>query len=74
MVSKRAARGRGRGHNYRRKLERLVEEGKIAVAPGTVAHVRVLHDRWCGALTGRDFCTCDVVVEVEHSDGRVERY
>jgi hypothetical protein len=47
-------------HAYVRKQLRLIEEGKLSIQPGELAHVDVLHDDWCAMLTGTGlYCNCD---------------
>ena len=50
------------GGNYKRKLLRLVREGRIPYEPGVVTHLVFRHDGWCPALGGST-CRCDPDVE-----------
>jgi hypothetical protein len=43
---------------YIQAITRAVAEGRLAVAPGTVATLTVLHDDGCPALTG-GYCCCN---------------
>jgi hypothetical protein len=51
-------------HNYALKAARLIAEGKLAVRPGCLTNVVVIHDDWCALLTTGSFCDCDPEVRV----------
>jgi hypothetical protein len=51
-------------HNHVRKLQRLLAEGKLAVKPGALQGLEVLHDDWCALLTRGGYCNCDPIIEV----------
>jgi hypothetical protein len=45
-------------HNYMKKFEKLVEEGKLVVPKGGLHLLNVEHDEWCKCYKGGR-CNCD---------------
>lgn len=43
--------------NYQKKIQALVDEGKLDKSKQNVA--TVLHDKWCAQLTAGGACNCD---------------
>jgi len=52
-------------HNYKKKLDQLIREGKLLhLPPGAVEMLDVNHDEWCEIYNG-NFCNChpDIVFQ-----------
>jgi hypothetical protein len=59
-------------HNYQREMLRRLEHRPLK--PGTVTHVEVQHDSWCGFYLG-DLCNCSPnIVESEPKHEDLEEY
>jgi hypothetical protein len=56
-------------HNYIKKFQKLVDEGKLDSTPGEMSAVRVEHDDWCLFFKGGE-CNCDpTFVETKNVKG-----
>jgi hypothetical protein len=47
--------------NYVAKLQEALTS--FPIVKGTVNHVSILHDDWCGMLNGKEVCTCNPDIE-----------
>jgi hypothetical protein len=45
-------------HNYEKKIQKLIAEGKYPVEPGKFFTAAVKHDDWCRVYGGGE-CNCD---------------
>lgn len=48
-------------HNYRKKVEELVEAGVIPTGYAYVGKLDIYHDDWCGIYSG-GYCDCDPTI------------
>jgi hypothetical protein len=55
-----------RKHNYRKKIEKLVEEHKMPTTPG-VYILHIYHDPWCNFHHGGE-CNCNPDLELHPVD------
>jgi hypothetical protein len=58
-----------RQHNYTRKLQRLIAEGKLPSEAGAMQSIDVAHDPWCRLLRKGKRCNCDPEIRVRWTLG-----
>jgi hypothetical protein len=56
-------------NDYRDRVVKDLQSGRVNLEPGTVQHVVVLHEEWCSLLVGGADCNCEPEIVYQSEGG-----